>query len=280
MTRFVTVTVGLSLVAAAGRGQAQPTRIGFEVASIKPTEPGGTQPIAGVKVRGGCYGGPGSRDSGRVHCGEITVPRMICFAYDLALYEIEYPKALDNLKFEVLATVPEGSAKSHVPLMLQTLLAERFKLKFHTEQKKISGYELTVAKGGLKVQKTGEAADQSGSAGFAHRTAEGSWTWGGSKQSMESLARLIASRLGLPVNDATGLKGLYGMTLTWAEPEIRLAPLDNLSPPAALSLALSSESGPTIFDAVQQQLGLKLSSAKVGIKAFVIDQVEKTPSEN
>jgi uncharacterized protein (TIGR03435 family) len=274
MGKFRFVTGLLAFILA---GDAQPQRIAFEVATIKPTGPEGAVVFAGVRVRGGCYGGPGTRVPGHVHCGEITIPQLIGFAYPYARYQIECPRALNDLKFEVDAIIPEGSTKEQRSLMFQTLLEERFKLKFHTEQKLVAGYELTSAKDGPAMRKTGEDSDEDPMPSFAHFTAERIWTWGSTKRSPAKLASFLTLQLGKPVTDATGLNGVYDITLTWADEP----PLSAGSPPPSTTptVAAPQDPGPSIFEAVQK-LGLKLVSTKLPTQVFVVDQVEKTPTGN
>jgi uncharacterized protein (TIGR03435 family) len=83
---------------------------------------------------------------------------------------------------------------------------------------------------------------------------------------MEDLGRYVASMVGQPVDDATGLKGKYDFILKWLNERGR-RPSDD-------------ESGPNIFEALQAQLGLKLESKKTMVDVLVIDHIEKTPTEN
>jgi uncharacterized protein (TIGR03435 family) len=101
------------------------------------------------------------------------------------------------------------------------------------------------------------------------------------QQTMDSLAFLIGGQLGRPVIDATGLKGRYALTLSWFMEPIGAGP----PPPAPGGDAVPrasepSAGGPTIFRAVQDQLGLKLEPKKSMIEILVIDRAEKVPVEN
>ena len=261
------VALAVSLIAASASGQTQPDRTAFEEATVKPTGPGGTPAIAGVRVRGGCVGGPGTRDPSLFHCGEVTVVALIGWGYRPQRYEIEYPKGLDDIQFEVVAKVPEGARKEQMPLMVQTLLVERFRLKFHTEQKQVAGCELTVAKDGPKMPKTGDVEPEGGPPpSFSRMTPEGWYQTSAPKQSLGGFAKFLASRIGRPVKDATGLTGVYDFALTYALPTPTA-----IEPPEG--------PGPTIFEAVQK-LGLKLVSARVSATMFVVDRAEKMPTEN
>ena len=110
---------------------------------------------------------------------------------------------------------------------------------------------------------------------MARRTAEGPWTWQASKRSLAGFASFLAGRLDQPVKDATGLTGVYEFTLRWVEADVPVGSLIN-----PLAVSPTDDSGPTIFEAVQKQLGLKLASAKISVHVFVVDHVEKAPIEN
>jgi uncharacterized protein (TIGR03435 family) len=89
-------------------------------------------------------------------------------------------------------------------------------------------------------------------------------------------------QLGRPVTDATGLKGRYDIALTWALPQEAMAPRGGTaaSSDAGALTSAPEDFGPTIVEAVQQQLGLRLESKKVPVNTFVIDHAERVPIEN
>jgi uncharacterized protein (TIGR03435 family) len=99
------------------------------------------------------------------------------------------------------------------------------------------------------------------------------------RTTMEKIASFVSGQMGKPVADSTGLKGEYDLSLEWA-PE----PMGNAAPPASGADGTvpptSEPSGPNIFTALQEQLGLKLQPKKVTIEILVIDHIEKTPTEN
>ena len=143
-------------------------------------------------------------------------------------------------------------------LMLQALLAERFRLVVHRETKELPGYALVVGKNGPKfheVQDDGTAAKIGSGDGHqinAHHI------------SMKMLAGKLAGYIGSPVVDSTGLTGLFDFTLDFSVDE---------------SMSADRTPGPTIFEAVQWQPGLKLEARREPAEVIVIDHVEK-PSEN
>jgi uncharacterized protein (TIGR03435 family) len=165
--------------------------------------------------------------------------------------------------------------------MFQPVLQERFQLKFHHEMKELQGYALVIAKGGPKISGS-TPGDPSGTntPGQHHLYLIGNGRLESKGSQIESLAHQLSFILGgQTVVDKTGLTGNYDYTLQWTP--------DNASPMAmgpgsgnpGGDTAPSAESGPSIFTALQEQLGLKLQSEKVRADVLVIDQIEQ-PSPN
>src|SRR5262249_26876445 len=102
----------------------------------------------------GCRGGPtDKRDPVRWRCQNQNVYSLISQAYNLKRYQLtQQPGIFDSERYEIDATVPEGTTVEQFRLMQQNLLKERCKLAVHFEKKELPGYELVVGKGGLKVQ--------------------------------------------------------------------------------------------------------------------------------
>ena len=146
--------------------------------------------------------------------------------------------------------------------MLQSLLAERFKLSFHRETRALPGYALVVGRGGLKAKPSEPEADSRTNSRWGSLEAAGC--------SMAHLALKLSEVLHLPVADFTAVPGEFDFQLKWTSDEMQATPPDAV-PDAA--------SGPSLFAALQEQLGLKLESRKVPADVLVIDHAEK-PSEN
>jgi uncharacterized protein (TIGR03435 family) len=145
------------------------------------------------------------------------------------------------------------------------LLADRFKLKFHTEKKEFPGYALVVAKGGLKIHPVDKETDRTNSnSNDLHASVEIEGA------TLAKFADVLSRSLPMPVIDQTGLAGAFTFKLEWARDE-RTARTDS-------SGALPADSSPTIFSALQE-LGLKLESRKLPMDVYVIDSAEK-PGEN
>jgi uncharacterized protein (TIGR03435 family) len=143
--------------------------------------------------------------------------------------------------------------------MVQTLLADRFKLVTHTETRELPIYALVVAKGGAKLGNMNDGGTVVNS-WRDHLEVQGS-------NSLALLAEVLADELGRPVVDRTGIAGRYHLTLKWTPDD------------AASAAAPSSNAPPSIFTALQEQLGLKLESQKGPVQVLVVDHVEM-PSAN
>ena len=187
--------------------------------------------------------------------------------------------------------MPPDTTKDKFRIMLQNLLAERFKLAIHRETKDLPTYSLVVAKTGLKMKESPESSEdqppptqrQTDNYGFPILPAHGSPRH--MEFAMKDRARLVgyqqttqdlAGHLGLldrPVIDATGLTAKYDFTLTFSLEGLGIAP-------AGGGPATDVETPPDIFSAIQSQLGLKLESKKGPIELIVIDHIEKTPTVN
>jgi uncharacterized protein (TIGR03435 family) len=143
--------------------------------------------------------------------------------------------------------------------MLQSLIEDRFQLKFHHETKQLSVYELTVAKGGPKLKRS---VDQTRTRVSETKLATGFVDVPG--QPFRNFAYFLGRQLDRPLIDKTDLQGLYDVTLRWMPEPTEGARTSDL---------------PTLFTAVQEQLGLKLESGKGAVEMFVIDSVQR-PSDN
>jgi uncharacterized protein (TIGR03435 family) len=229
----------------------------FEVASIKPSlEPPGS--VVGI-----------FESKGRISAKNVTLKRCVRGAYDVLEPQIiGGPKWVDQDRYyiEAKATVPAGDHE--LMLMLQTLLADRFKLVLHREQRTIPGYRLVLGKGGLRAQ---ASAPDRGSVGHSQRgriEAEGC--------TMAQLALKLAEVLQQPVLDATGVAGRFDLKLEWTPDDMQAkAP----SADERAGNAPEAGAGPSVFAALQEQLGLKLELGKIPAQVLVIDSAEK-PSEN
>lgn len=217
----------------------------FEVASIRPAKDDGDH--------------DNDMYQGRWVTHNLTLKRLIGMAWDVDESQVlEGPNWLDSNGYDINAKIPADDARSKPEQfrhMLQALLADRFQLRIHREPREVSAFALIVARGGPKVMPAKPRQDGGNmSANDTHLKA--------TNVTMEGFAkRLSRDRdIGKVVVDKTGLTGRYDFELDWAR-------------------AQQDADRPGIFTALQEQLGLKLESAKVKIDAVVIDRAEK-PSDN
>jgi uncharacterized protein (TIGR03435 family) len=192
------------------------------------------------------------------------------------------PAWVDQKRFDIEAKFDVSEYPNPTPEqrleMLQQLLADRFKLAVHREAKESPLYALVVTRGGAKVEETRpEEIQRSRLTGLpvCHVTASRRGSVGLKGCTSADLANLLygvaKSDLGRRVVDQTGLKGRYTVELHWA-------PVNTANPTDAASGA-SDASGPSIFTAVKEQLGLELKPTKGPVDTLVIDHAE-LPTEN
>jgi len=194
------------------------------------------------------------------------------------------PAWIENERFDVVAALPEGAQPAGIPRMLRTLLEQRFHLIVHAETRELPIYELRLARSGgqlgprLTPSRLDCAALLAGRGSAAPlppqadgrptcrvSTSGGSFRGGGS--SIGVLAAILPQQVGRPVEDRTGLTGLFDFALEFS-PEGR-----DVGAPSVAG------SPPSIFTALQEQLGLKLESTRGPVEVFVIDKVER-PTED
>ena len=252
----------------------------FDVASVKPNDVGGRTLVQALP--------------GRLVMTNFALRRLILFAYGVQDYQLSGDplRAIsDNYDIEAKAEGTTSVQEMEGP-MLQALLESRFRLILHRETRQLPIYELTVAKGGPKLTPSKEGscvpyrtdappapvspdAPHPNYCGFrigadgANRMLDG--TGIGMALLATNLSRTYNSNLARNVMDATGLSGVFDVHLKWAFDD-----LTSTGPIASDGLA-SSPAG--LFTALQEQLGLKLESAKGPVEVLVIDHVER-PSAN
>ena len=254
------VTIGL-LSAPQGHAQsaasAAPQK--FEVATIKPSNaedgrvqfrflPGGRFDLRGIPVR-----------------------LLIQQAYNVRDFQITGgPSWMGSDRFDIAA---KAETDENLPIdavrpMFQSLLADRFKLVLHHDTKELPVYALVIGKNGIKFKEsTGDAQQR--------RIMMGRGRINGEAMSMDMLVNQLGNQLGRTVIDKTGLKGPYQINLEWTPEQAQSIG----GPDGGGEGRASSDTGPTIFTALQEQLGLKLESQKGPVDILVIDKIEK-PSEN
>jgi uncharacterized protein (TIGR03435 family) len=276
MKLFLCATAIAASLAYAQSSPTPPPRT-FEVASIKPAPP----PTDGrLMVRM-------SSDNGRINFSNVSVMNLLTAAYKVKEHQISGPSWLNSERFDVTATFPAGATKEDVPAMLQALLSDRFKLKVHTESKTMPSYALVVAKGGHKM-KPAEAEGRLKMM-FGPKGREMSGT-----ANMEVLADRLSSALDRPVVDMTELKGNFDIDLQWSGGDgpggMRgiHGPAGGPGPggpgpgPGAADPKNHDENAdaPSIYTALQSKLGLKLEPKKAPADMYIVDNIEKVPTDN
>jgi uncharacterized protein (TIGR03435 family) len=214
----------------------------FEVASIKRAPPGGVFSIS-------------PSGAGTFTVRSISLEVLISWAFGMDSDRISGKQNWLSSDFYDVSAKPEGDrALSYEQLrpLLQQLLADRFKLSVHREMKDAPGYALVVAKDGSKLQPT---------TGNPSRPAILPGGLRADNISLQTLAGMLARPTGRPVVDKTGIAGNFDITLDYAE-------------------GAADSSLPSVFTALQEQLGLRLVAQKVPIETLVIDHVERAPTEN
>jgi uncharacterized protein (TIGR03435 family) len=247
----------------------------FEVASVKRADPNSENtsirmiPGGGMNIENG------------------SLKQIIGFAYDVREFQISGgPGWLGSERYDILAKSPSPDAPVDMRQMtdeqrrlfleqirqrMRALLEERFQLAVHRDSKELPVYALVVGKNGHKLKESQlEASRQGLRITRGQMNADGSTT--------ELFAKTLANVVGRPVLDRTGLKGRYDFKLEWTPdpggPMARIGPGEGPAGGNPPDL-----SGPSIFTAVQEQLGLKLESTRGPAEIIVIDRVEKA-SEN
>ena len=249
----------------------------FEVASIRQSPP------ADSYIVGGSF----SPHSSFFRATNLNVANLLAIAYDVRKDQIQglsdWPAMFnvqaksDSAADQRFAQLTKDQEKMEQQHMLQTLLADRFKLKIHWETRQGPTYDLVVAKKGPKMQLAkGDppSAEEQKMWGdrpipplYQRRDSRGGFDFVARGCSMNDLAETLAGQFGRPVVDKTGLKGKYDFTLHYHDARLSDRSADDRDPTPPLDMA------------IQDQLGLKLEPAKGPIKLLVIDRIEK-PSEN
>jgi uncharacterized protein (TIGR03435 family) len=252
--RLLAPSFGLMIlsVSLAAQPQIADSQLAFEVASIKPSGPDA--------MRGPLLFPPG----GRFTVPNLAVRMIIQGAYSVRSVQLTAGPSWLYERYEIQAKIPEGTFdEGQIKSMLQNLLAERFQLKLHHETKEFSIYALVVAKGGVKLQESKDDKSRSfAGIGFGSITA--------TRSTLDALCRGLSELIDRPVFNETNLAGSYDLKMHF-DPD---STQGRHAPPGS---AESSE--PSIFTALQEQLGLKLEPKNKLVDILVIDHIER-PTPN
>lgn len=245
MIKISFISIFLNILQAAS-AQTPLSSSSFEVASIKP-HPGAVTFSADPSVKGT-----------RVTATASTLLDLIISAYKIRRDQISGgPSWIASEHYDLVAKAEgeDSLTLDQIRPMLQALLADRFRLRLHREIKQVPIYELVVVKGGPKFHESSPTEEKASrinaDAGGMHMTV--------SKGSMVQLAaRLSVNGANRPVVDKTGLQGTYSFKLDWER-----------------NTSVTDSELPSLFTALQEQLGLRLVSTKGTTELLVVDDAER-----
>jgi len=243
----------------------------FEVASIKPNRSGDARFFI-------------SMPPGRFTTTGTTTKFLIALAYNVHDFQVlGGPSWINSERYDINAKEDDSLVEElqklspdqrfdQIRLRVQSLLAVRFELRLSHETKELPVYVLVIAKNGPKL------LDGRAHAGMMHM---GKDQLTGQGLPIESLVQVFSRQLSRTVVDQTGLKGKYDISLHWTPDPSAATPFkaEEGNDTGAGNPALSNNSWPSIFTALQEQLGLKLEPTKSPVETIVIDHLER-PSEN
>jgi uncharacterized protein (TIGR03435 family) len=241
----------------------------FEVASVRPSNPdqsfiNAVTPSLNVD-RGG-----------NLRFVQVTLRDLIMLAYGIGAPQIQGPSFLNGTanspadRFDIIARVPEGATRNQVPLMLRALLNERFHLSLHHESKTMEIYALEQGNKAPKMKESPEGAGATARCVRSFAEREGATLAAecthmtGADIAQQVMALAPGYFRNAPVVDLTGLSSAYDFKLEW----VTAAEVNRGSP------------GPTMINAVEEQLGLKIERRRQSMEVLVIDKLERTPTEN
>lgn len=255
---FARRAVVLLLICAGSSGQVPAQTASFEVASLKPVQP--ARPFS-VEL--------GTVLHGRVTMTNVTLAQCLRFTFkinnDSQFAGPDWIKSTDSL-FNIEAKAPPETTKDQMRLMMRNLLTERFGLKLHHEQRELRYVALVVDKKGSKLRES-----EGKPAAVATEVRPGRIAVRG--VSIGTLIVMLGIFTSTPIVDLTDLKGIYDVKIEW-NPRQRAAQPDEV--PVARDIA----EGLSLFDAMQEQLGLKADVRKGPMDLIVVDHAERVPLAN
>jgi len=262
MTRPLTVVTLLGLALGHGHCEDLVKAPAFEVASITPCKPGTPEP-PGEHMGMVQFTAPG----GRFRASATSLKFLLEWAYGIQPSQHSAgPSWMDTDRYDVVAKAEGNPSDDQMKLMVQTLLADRFKLKLHRESKEVSAYVLTIGKTAPKLFPPKE--EETHSIKIAPQMNQDqkivAYHVVATRYTLAQLSYVFARQMGMVIVNQTGLDGEYNFTLDLAPDESRPSPLD-----------------PTLLlTAMREQLGLTVKSQKAPVDYLVIDDAEKVVAGN
>jgi uncharacterized protein (TIGR03435 family) len=248
----------------------------FEAASIKTNQTIGSRVIGG-RCRGIDSPPPGGNPANNVPLGRcvfrfVTLKELVGLVYDdrRAVRITGGPNWLGTARFDVEAKAenPTQTTEASLQEMLRNLLLDRFKLKLHLEDREMRGVALVISKNGPKLARA-QYAPRKGS--FIRENG----TLVGRGVAMAELAEELSYWLRRPIIDATTLQGRFDVRLRYTPQDGELIPPPPPPPPGPPSRTTDEPEPPSVFDAIQEQLGLRLEARNVRLQLIVVDSAEQ-----
>jgi uncharacterized protein (TIGR03435 family) len=244
------------LLALGTMGAARLVAQQFDVASVRPNKSG---------VRRSGFNPQGNRFTAT----NVSLFALIQWAYDMEDFRISGgPAWMKSDRFDIAAESEGTPSIARLRLMVQPLLADRFHLQVHRQTKELPVYELSVTKGGSKLKEAKCIGTPSPANPCGGTSGSSRGTLIGRAVSTQMMAHDLSGVLSRVVLDKTMLRGEYDFDLTWTPDETFARGPGDPDAPAA------DPNGPSIFTALQEQLGLTLKPAKGLVDVLVIDRAE------
>jgi uncharacterized protein (TIGR03435 family) len=273
-----------------------------EVASLK-----SSGPISGYPARR-ISGGPGTASPGQISYFQQSLKDLVFMAYRVQFFRLDTPDWMEHTYFDIAAKLPAGATKDDLPMMLQDLLAERLKVRIRRDTKDMPGYLLTIGPNGPKLKPSPDGASPAAAppeSGKGPRFAldkdgfivaplgvanmltlpgkDGIIRLTGARATMDVLSGYLSRQLQRPVLNQTGLEGIYDFHLVFAPTDVT-APSSFEQPEAGSgtegTIPQAAAPAPTLFKAVESQLGLKMLARNVPADLLIVEHAERVPAEN
>lgn len=250
--------------------QTADSSLTFDAASVKVT--GAAESAAFTVQKKAAGSAPAGADPILFMRRRATLASLLMAAYALKPQQVVGADWLTTERYDIMARVPDGATTPQQMIMLRNLLADRFQLKQHKEQRELPVYEMVVAKGGPKLKQPGETR-------LITLTPDGAFGLGTKdgvtmihligRGSLDVLAARLSRQADRLIVNRTGLTGEYDIDVRWSADASAPSTGDGAADPG-ISLAAAMES----------QLGLKLQPKKAPVEVMIVDHAEKVPTEN
>lgn len=223
-------------------------RPAYEVASVKLNTTGSNHT--------GTDGSPG-----QIVMTNQSIARLVQRAYGVTPPQVIGPDWLGSVRVDIAAKYPANASEADRVAMLRTLLEDRFKLAVHRETRQLNSYALVPAKSGFKLKSVSDCHQDTDHDSGRVETLTAHCT------TLSALAQLLSRYIGVVVQDKSGIEGAFDFKLKWTNPDAK---------PESKSL----DTVPTVFEALQDVMGLRLQPQKAQVEVIVVDHIEQMPSEN